>query len=175
MSISGICRELKKEGLDQHRLIVTGYLRALHDMGLLQEENIPPSKVYSLNSQRSRKIYSLVGDKLRGLTPEEKFAVGVCTFYKLFNRPCFKRELELTGIVPVNTSFVRESRHPKLEMYREALEGLVPPGDPGYEPQEPDENISRLSENIVFSILRQLLALDTPKPTPYQTKLTPSD
>ncbi|MDL5503493.1 MAG: hypothetical protein QSU88_09780, partial [Candidatus Methanoperedens sp.] len=48
MSISSIARELKKNGYDQHRLILTGYLRALHETGYAEELDIPPSKVYVL-------------------------------------------------------------------------------------------------------------------------------
>ncbi len=55
LSISSIARELKKNGYDQHRLILTGYLRALHDMGYLEELDIPPSKVYFLKKMATSK------------------------------------------------------------------------------------------------------------------------
>jgi len=55
MSISSIARELKKNGYDQHRLIITGYLRALNDMGYLEEIEIPrPKFIFSRrNSKRT--------------------------------------------------------------------------------------------------------------------------
>jgi len=46
-SISGISQELRKRGYDSHRLILTGYLRALRDVGILREIPRPPSKLYS--------------------------------------------------------------------------------------------------------------------------------
>ena len=35
LSISGLTRELKAEGIEEHRLVLTGYLRALRDLELL--------------------------------------------------------------------------------------------------------------------------------------------
>ncbi|NLO31154.1 MAG: hypothetical protein GX120_11915, partial [Methanosarcina mazei] len=37
LSISGLTRELKAEGIEEHRLVLTGYLRALRDLELLDE------------------------------------------------------------------------------------------------------------------------------------------
>ena len=48
LSISGITRELKARSLNEHRLIVTGYLRALHDLDCLNEFDLSPSKIYTL-------------------------------------------------------------------------------------------------------------------------------
>lgn len=45
-SISGITRELQIRGYPEHRLVVTGYLRALHDLDYLDEIQISPSKIY---------------------------------------------------------------------------------------------------------------------------------
>ena len=48
LSISGLSRELKAGGIDEHRLILTGYLRALRDLNILEEFEVPPSKIYAL-------------------------------------------------------------------------------------------------------------------------------
>ena len=48
LSISGLSRELKAEGIEEHRLVLTGYLRALRDLELLEETEVPPSKIYAL-------------------------------------------------------------------------------------------------------------------------------
>ncbi|MCL2863609.1 MAG: hypothetical protein FWE54_05975 [Methanimicrococcus sp.] len=50
LSISGITRELKARNLNEHRLIVTGYLRALHDLDCLNEFDLSPSKIYTLKN-----------------------------------------------------------------------------------------------------------------------------
>ncbi len=57
LSISGIARELKDQGFDEHRLVVTGYLRALRDIGDLAEINILPSKIYMLKNGTSDHIF----------------------------------------------------------------------------------------------------------------------
>ncbi|MCX9013385.1 MAG: hypothetical protein OIN89_01065, partial [Candidatus Methanoperedens sp.] len=67
MSISSIARELKKTGYDQHRLILTGYLRALNDMGYLEEIEIPPSKVYIFKEDLRKDIYRIVKEQLEGM------------------------------------------------------------------------------------------------------------
>ena len=48
LSISGLSRELKTEGIDEHRLILTVYLRALRDLKILEEIEVPSSKIYAL-------------------------------------------------------------------------------------------------------------------------------
>ncbi len=45
-SISAISRELEEQGCSIHRLILTGYLRALTDLNILKEKEVPPAKVY---------------------------------------------------------------------------------------------------------------------------------
>ena len=50
LSISGVTRELKARNLNEHRLIVTGYLRALHDLDHLNEFDLSPSKIYTLKN-----------------------------------------------------------------------------------------------------------------------------
>ena len=54
LSISGLSRELKAEGIEEHRLVLTGYLRALRDLELLEETEVPPSKIYSLPEKGRR-------------------------------------------------------------------------------------------------------------------------
>lgn len=46
LSISGITRELNKLGIIEHRLIITGYLRALRDLNIINEVTIKPAKIY---------------------------------------------------------------------------------------------------------------------------------
>ena len=54
LSISGLTRELKAEGIEEHRLVLTGYLRALRDLELLDEVEVPLRKfILCLKKQRS--------------------------------------------------------------------------------------------------------------------------
>lgn len=119
LSISGITRELKARGLNEHRLIVTGYLRALHDLDYLNEFDLSPSKIYtlkdagagsfsksekkaSLNTENTAggfEIYTSVGDKISKLTsPDVRLETAVYIFSTLFDRPCFESELSAAGI-----------------------------------------------------------------------------
>lgn len=113
LSISGITRELKSRDFNEHRLIVTGYLRALKDMDYLNEFDLSPSKIYTLKTDeknavaftkvkkevKTADIYSLVGDKLSKMTSAAtKIETAVYIFMTLFDRPCFESELNAAGI-----------------------------------------------------------------------------
>ncbi|MCL2550479.1 MAG: hypothetical protein FWE78_06125 [Methanimicrococcus sp.] len=122
LSISGITRELKARHLNEHRLIVTGYLRALHDLDHLNEFDLSPSKIYTLKNSGnagsfskagagpSKKtsfssagfdIYSLVGEKISKMTSAAvRLETAVYIFSTLFDRPCFESELGAAGIDP---------------------------------------------------------------------------
>ncbi|MGP8337816.1 MAG: hypothetical protein ACT6FC_06250, partial [Methanosarcinaceae archaeon] len=88
LSISGITRELRNEGFNEHRLVLTGYLRALRDLGKLNEVEIPPSKVYTHmdNEKLYEDIYSLIAIYLRKLDLDIRVPVGVFTMSALFKR-----------------------------------------------------------------------------------------
>lgn len=116
-SISGITRELKKRGVSQHRLIVTGYLRAMRDLNYLTEFDLSPSKIYQIkNDRNSSDEVELLGDSLNNDNAEKKSIykrikkemsfisdksdrITVCTYIltKLFSRPCFDYELTACG------------------------------------------------------------------------------
>ena len=110
MSISSIARELKKNGYDQHRLILTGYLRALHETGYVEEIDIPPSKVYVLKPGMKRDIYSIVKEHLKDIDISERLGIAVFILTSLFHRPSFKYELELLGIEARKTETIKESK-----------------------------------------------------------------
>ncbi len=99
-SISGIARQLQRDGYRLHRLFVTGYLKALADLGMVREKEIPPSKVYSLAAYREKNLYEAVGERCRALEPDEDratlLALGV--LQRLFRRPIFARELRECGL-----------------------------------------------------------------------------
>ncbi|WNY22870.1 hypothetical protein MmiHf6_01580 [Methanimicrococcus hongohii] len=124
LSISGITRELKSRNFNEHRLIVTGYLRALKDMDCLNEFDLSPSKIYTLKTDGkganafsisksktsgfaadsetcscTSDVYGLVGDKLSKMTsPATKIETAVYIFMTLFDRPCFESELNAAGV-----------------------------------------------------------------------------
>ena len=98
-SISSLSRRLEEEGHKMHRLVLTGYLKALTDVGVLREKEIPPAKVYTTSAHREKNIYEAVGEKCRALNfdNDEKAQVAIYTLQKLFHRPIFFEELKQCG------------------------------------------------------------------------------
>lgn len=112
-SISAISRELKKKGFDLHRLILTGYLRAMTDLNVLREREVPPSKIYVPAKGKERSIYEMIGDKAREMFGEEERtdAVILYTLYRLFRRPIFYDELAKAGVkTPTGREATKEER-----------------------------------------------------------------
>ncbi len=99
-SISSLHRLLKDEGYDIHRLILTGYLRAMEDLNVVKAKDIPPSKVYSVPLKVDMDIYETIGSYCIDLdmNKDDRMAFAVYSFQKLFRRPVFLEELERAGI-----------------------------------------------------------------------------
>lgn len=171
MSISGIARELKKTGFDQHRLILTGYLRALHDMGFIEESNIPPSKVYIFKGKTKRDIYTIIKEHLKNVDPSERPDIAVYILSSLFRRPCFKYELELLGIDVQRTKSIRESKDSRLKEHRASLTRIkIPQEDPAFEVSA-NESVVLRSNEILINIIHDLTDLEGIKARSLQTKL----
>ena len=104
-SISAISRELEERGFELHRLILTGYLRAMTDLSVLREKQVPPSKVYTPIKGREKDIYEVVSEGARSIYGDEEKA-GLLILYalgRLFRRPIFQEELaraDLSGQMP---------------------------------------------------------------------------
>lgn len=99
-SISRLARDLEMEGARMHRLVLTGYLQALAEMGLLREKDIPPSKVYSLTATRLADVYESLGEKLRVAEKrrDRRSRMGVFVLQRMFRRPVFYEELKRCGL-----------------------------------------------------------------------------
>jgi hypothetical protein len=172
MSISRIARELKKSGYDQHRLILTGYLRALSDLGHLEEIEIPPSKVYILKNKLNRDIYSILKEHLLDINPSERQEVAVFILTSLFMRPCFKYELELLGIEAQKTKTVKESKDSRLKEHRAAVTRIkLPHDDPAFEISGEDSHVQSRGIDILINILNEFFDLEGLKARYQQTKL----
>ncbi len=103
-SISAISRELEQRGFDLHRLILTGYLRALTDSGILREKEVPPSKIYQPIKGKEKDIYERVSEAARAVASDQEEA-GSLTIYalnRIFRRPVFQEELLRAGITDAN-------------------------------------------------------------------------
>jgi len=175
MSISSIARELKKNGYDQHRLILTGYLRALHEMGHMEEIDIPPSKVYIFKTGMKRDVYTILKEHLKDIDITERLEIAVFILSSLFHRPCFKYELELLGIEARKTETVRESKDVRLKEHRTAVTRIkIPADDPAFELIEvhsDQSNVSIRGNRVLIDILNDLIDLDGLKAKSQQMKL----
>ena len=171
MSISSIARELKKNGYDQHRLILTGYLRALHETGYMEEIDIPPSKVYVFKPGMKRDVYSIVKDHLKDIDISERLGIAVFILSSLFHRPCFKYELELLGIEARKTETVKESKDARLKEHRLAVTRIkIPIDDPAFEINGETSEIQLNGNRVLIDIIRDLIDLEGLKAKSQQTK-----
>jgi hypothetical protein len=135
MSISRLAREMAGEGYKIHRLYLTGYLKALADMGILKEKDIPPSKVYSTSANLDKTIYESVGEKCLDLeVPEsEKVRVAIFVLQRLFKRPVFLSEIKECGIEGTVVGTVAPPEE-KDELRAHLLKAgiKIPNNDPAY-------------------------------------------
>jgi len=138
-SISSLTKALKQDGYSFHRLFVTGYLRALADIGVLREKDIPPAKVYTTSAHRDANLYELVGARCREVVKEEtdqaRLAVGI--LQKLFHRPIFLREIRecgFSGAVDVPPAAREERDEARRGLVKLGLQ--IPTNEPAYSVQE---------------------------------------
>jgi hypothetical protein len=99
-SISGITREINSTGYKYHKLVITGYLMAMEDMGYVKERDVPPSKVYYKAIPHKKNIYEFIGEKVSDLdlTKRERNIVVVYILNRLFHRPIFRQEITSCGL-----------------------------------------------------------------------------
>jgi hypothetical protein len=98
-SISALSRDLEERGISIHRLILTGYLRALTDYNYLKEREVPPAKVYIPVKGKEKDIYEMVGEFARKLEigPDADLLI-LYSLNRLFRRPVFFEELRKAGV-----------------------------------------------------------------------------
>jgi len=173
LSISAISRELKKKGYDIHRLIITGYLRALYDTGYLEETEIPPSKVYIYNHKKQqRDIYLILEERLKDVDSAYRFPVAVYILTSLFNRPCFRYELNLIGVVPRSSHYVKESKGELIKKFREDITRFeIPANDKAYEINSNDVNVISTGCNVIFGIIKDTIDMTGLKSRYHSTQI----
>lgn len=214
LSISGLSRELKAEGIDEHRLILTGYLRALRDLEILEEKDVPPSKIYALpekereqspekdteytSSDKGKEfkpselsdkedIYLIFMAQLNKMTQlnkinlDLKIPVGVYVISRLFERPCFRRELKLIGITQgqldkylTKPGMVCEAADLHLKKARADVTRIeIPADDPAYEIRGNDEEVTRLANEVLSGLIKHKIDLEGLVAKSKQTTLLP--
>jgi hypothetical protein len=152
-SISGLHKSLEDQGIVIHRLVLTGYLRALVDVGYLKEKEIKPSRIYSVLYSNHQDIYEIVGTASRIYDEESAGDNALRMLFFLFNRPLFLREMERCGVeLPRNYKRVTpQKRMEYIEKLGEA--GIkIPASNMMMEPLSSDSNAT-------IKILREMINL----------------
>lgn len=210
LSISGLSRELKAGGIDEHRLILTGYLRALRDLDILEEIEVPPSKIYSLpvkvenyipeslpetlegpssenvkdhkhSEKDSEDIYSIFRTQLLKIDLDLRIPVGVFIVSRLFERPCFRKELKLMGITQKHLDqylerpgIVWEFPDSLLKKARSEITRIeIPQDDPAYGIRENKEDITGLANEVLTGLIKHRIDLEGLVARSKQTTLLP--
>jgi hypothetical protein len=199
LSISGLSRELKAEGIEEHRLVLTGYLRALRDLELLEESEVPPSKIYALPEKDredppekgselvpsapsdSEDIYLIFRTQLLKIDLDIRIPVGVYVISRLFERPCFRRELKLSGITQKHLDQYMEKPGMVCEVPDSSLKKAraditkieIPADDPAYEVRENREEVTRLANEVLAGMIRHRMDLEGLVAKSKQTTLVP--
>lgn len=98
-SISSLAKDLNAKGFKINRLLLTGYLRALTDLRIVKEKNVPPSKIYIPLRGKERDFFMILGDKSREIIDKEKVN-GVILFAlnRILKRAIFVEELARAGV-----------------------------------------------------------------------------
>ncbi|HEC81504.1 MAG TPA: hypothetical protein ENI42_03650 [Thermoplasmatales archaeon] len=152
-SISSIHRKLQKEGYKLHRLVITGYLKALADNGILKEQDIKPSKVYSIRSKTSKKnIYHTIGEEIKTLTDSKKkqTQLAIYVLQKLFHRPIFLEELKRCGVETdeINAKKVGGEERIQARKLLSRTTIKIPDRDPAYIIEE-NQEYEKLRQEIM--------------------------
>ena len=156
LSISSLSRELEKNGYELHRLILTGYLRALADQHVLKEKDVPPAKIYIPVKGRQKDIYDVVNEAAHNLAEGRRAEeLSLYAMWRLFKRPIFAEELVRAGITePRGRQATQEERQEaKKVLIRSGFK--IPDSSRAYVPEANDlgADYQTLLETIVASQL----------------------
>ncbi len=138
-SISALTKQLEADGYTFHRLFVTGYLKALADVGMLKEKEIPPAKVYTASAHRAANLYEMVGERCRDAAADEpaQTRLAVATLQRVFRRPVFLRELREAGFAgAVDAPAVGKEEREETRRALAKLGLQIPTNEPAYRVEE---------------------------------------
>lgn len=171
-SISALTKALEGDGYNFHRLFVTGYLKALADLGVLKEKEIPPAKVYTASAHRDANLYEMVGDRCRDAEEEEgaQTRLAVAVLQRLFRRPVFLRELRESGFPgAVDASAVGKEEREETRRALAKLGLQIPTNEPAY---RVEERRNEVRDAILCDIIVERFGLSTLVLDTKQMKLT---
>lgn len=172
-SISALSRELEGRGYNLHRLILTGYLRALTDIRILKEREVPPAKIYIPLKPLERDIYEVVGQKVREMVEGEKAnALVLYLLSMIFRRAIFFDELKKAGVTgqpPGRQASSEERQEAKRVLVRAGFR--IPDSSKAYLIEE--EGLKEAGTEILVAIVVEVLDAGRLIRETTQTRLSP--
>jgi len=162
LSINSICKAIETD-VKVHRLYLSGYLKALVDMGYLDEKRIPPSKIYKLKPQKKNEgIYEVVGKQIKkmGKDEGEMSGIAVAALQRIFKRAIFREEIKKCGLdnSRIRAKEVKDGEELKeLRKLLNRMNVIIPEKDACYTNEKHKEEVAEVLLRIVeesFSIKR---------------------
>ncbi|MCL2712201.1 MAG: hypothetical protein FWD37_02855 [Methanomassiliicoccaceae archaeon] len=148
ISISALAKKLKSEGFDHHRLILTGYLRAMADMGHLRERDVPPSKIYQVVKPLPDSIYEQVRKACNKVSNDPDELI-LFTLFKIFKRPIFDSELKAAGVNrPIGRSIPETEVNDYKKILRRAGNTVT-----GQDASVPSADMTEQLQDVLVTIL----------------------
>lgn len=164
-SISALTKDLQKDGHKLHRLMVTGYLKALADVGVLREREVPPSKIYTVLPRAKEDLYNTMGEKCRDLPmePHDQAKVAGFVLQKLLKRPIFLTEIRRCGFdsIPAKQGSAEDIEEARKVLKKAGI--IIPPGEPAFIVEEDlsEEMMTVMGDVLVEKFMIKGLVRDT--------------
>lgn len=153
-SITGIQKSLEKKGINMHRLVLTGYLNAMVELGILKEKEIKPAKIFTFVEQSRKDIYFIVGENMKKFDDNNSGYNTLLVLYYLFDRPVFTKEIEKCNVSLPKTGFKTVNSKYRDEYIKKLLDAdiIIPQSSLLYEPIEKDNVLlSKLITSIIYN------------------------
>ncbi len=147
-SISALYRELEEKGFKHHRLILTGYLRALTDLKIVREKNVPPSKIYQVIKDSTENIYETVGRVCRKKYPNNQDLI-IYVLNQTLKRPIFESELLLAGVTEHNGRVAESQEITECRKLLKRSGNIVPAHNAYHSRSEYPEELKEVIMNIL--------------------------
>ncbi|NLX47421.1 MAG: hypothetical protein GXY70_04540 [Euryarchaeota archaeon] len=135
-----------------HRLTLTGYLRALSDLNVLREKEVPPAKIYTIVKGREKDIYLKVAEQAKILVHDEYPELTLYCLHKMFKRPIFKEELERAGVFEFSPGIpAREEEITDTRKFMQKTGFKIPNSSKAYIPA--NEEMESAFQNLLVQML----------------------
>jgi len=135
-----------------HRLTLTGYLRALSDMNVLKEKDVPPAKIYTPVKGKERDIYLRIAEQSKIMALDKYPDLTLYALYRLFKRPIFKEELERAGVFEFSPGVqAKEDEIADARRFMQKTGFKIPTSSKAYVPTS--EELESTFQNLLVQIL----------------------